>query len=511
MTAFEASAAAAPPSAAALSRLQMLLAERCGIVLLAHQQKTLPLLLQQCAAALGHATTEATVEVLARTAPDNPAWAFLLARLTVGESFFFRDQAQMTLLRSVLLPGLIARKRQAAQAGGEKCLRIWSAGCAGGQEIHTVALLLRPLLPDIDDWQLHLLGTDINPEVLATAREGRFREWSFRSTPPEILQACFSPPDSKGQRQLLAPWRQPVRFLPLNLAEARYPSPENGTEALDLILCRNVFIYLSPEVIAQVMQRFAACLVPEGALLLGASDPLLFTPDTFALQAEGPSTYLRRVATGTPRAEPFSPVATTPPRPPTQPPLGDAAVQAALQALGLGVKAPAQAAPAHPQPRSPGTPRPLAVPAPASPELPGATSPKHTATGPEAHALRQEARQLADLGRLDDAQRLCQTLLAADPTDVEAQVLLGWVQTERGALPEAEAAFRKALFLDSAALEVHAHLGRLLLRMGKREPGIKALKNALALAQRAAPGPASTALMATLQQELAMAVQGTAV
>ena len=95
------------------------------------------------------------------------ALVFLLTRITVGESSFFRIAEHMAFLRNTWLPTIIERRR----AEGKLTLRIWSAGCSVGEEIYTMALLLHEAIPDISRWRLTLLGTDINED--AVARAGR--------------------------------------------------------------------------------------------------------------------------------------------------------------------------------------------------------------------------------------------------------------------------------------------------------------------------------------------------
>ena len=92
----------------------------------------------------------------------HPLWRSIIQSLTVGETYFFRNQAHLKALRDSVLPDLIARRRKV----GGRHLRIWSAGCATGEEPYTIAMMLHDLLPDIEAWSIDLLATDINEEFL---------------------------------------------------------------------------------------------------------------------------------------------------------------------------------------------------------------------------------------------------------------------------------------------------------------------------------------------------------
>src|SRR5215467_13420224 len=100
----------------------------------------------------------ALLATLSRTATTDPLWQALIDIVTVGETYFFRNEAQFQALRSEIFPPLIARRRES----GNKYLRLWCAGCATGEEPYSLAILLRELLPDYRTWHITLLATDIN-------------------------------------------------------------------------------------------------------------------------------------------------------------------------------------------------------------------------------------------------------------------------------------------------------------------------------------------------------------
>lgn len=186
-------------------------------------------------------------------------WQQVVQALTVPESFFMRDKGQMQILQQHILPELIQRNRQHRQ------LRIWSAGCSTGEEPYSLALLLRDLLPDAQDWDLLILGTDINDKVLTKARSGLYTRWSLRDVGQDVLR--FFQPAAQGMLLLDAAIRGQVTFRRANLLQTPFPDLEINN--IDLILCRNVFIYFDPEAITTVLEKFTQTLQPNGYLLTG--------------------------------------------------------------------------------------------------------------------------------------------------------------------------------------------------------------------------------------------------
>jgi len=183
--------------------------------------------------------------------------------LTVGETYFFREPRGFSLLCEY------ARERLAADPQAQ--LRLWSAGCCTGEEPYSMAMALREALPALDPRQVSILGTDLNPASLAHAEAGLYRQWSFRRTEP-ALRARYFTPAGPGLHALARTVREQVRFAPLNLAQPLYPSAANGTTGIDIIFCRNVLMYFSRPLMAQVIARLRACLVDGGWLVVNPSE-----------------------------------------------------------------------------------------------------------------------------------------------------------------------------------------------------------------------------------------------
>ena len=193
-------------------------------------------------------------------------WERIIEPLTNNESYFFRDKGQIALLRDRILPELI----EANQA--TRKLRIWSAGCSTGEEAFTLAFLVDDLLHQTKDasneqWEVSILGTDIDQSALDIARRGIFGAWSFRMVDPAIRRKYFS---RHADDWLVSPViRSLVKFLPCNLASDSFPGIRGMADGMDLILCRNVFIYFEPKVISRVLIKFSQSLREGGYLMTG--------------------------------------------------------------------------------------------------------------------------------------------------------------------------------------------------------------------------------------------------
>jgi chemotaxis protein methyltransferase CheR len=182
----------------------------------------------------------------------------IIVNLTIGETYFFRDTQLYAALEQEVLPDIIARCRK------HRSIRIWSAACCTGEEPYSIALLLHRLIPDLKEWKVSIMGTDVNPTFLQKAKKAQYKTWSFRTTPPPIIDRYFK--KNKELFTLLPEIQKMVRFAPLNLVEDLYPDPSKGLVEFDLILCHNVFIYFSKSQIKKTIHLLTKSLVNEGWL-----------------------------------------------------------------------------------------------------------------------------------------------------------------------------------------------------------------------------------------------------
>src|SRR5690606_9548967 len=206
----------------ALKAIQDRLEQSSGLSFRGHQGERLVAVIEATAREEG-----ASLDALAaRLAADRVLVDELVARLVVHESHFLRDRSQMDLIRSVLAD--LARTTSHR-------IRIWSAGCAGGEEAHTLALLgVEAGLGG----RLRVLGTDVSAPAIERARAGRYSAWSLRSVPDDVAARWFH--HHAGTMVVREDARSLVRFEVRNLLD-----PPGGR--FDLVLCRNVLMYLTPD------------------------------------------------------------------------------------------------------------------------------------------------------------------------------------------------------------------------------------------------------------------------
>lgn len=277
-----------PPLHSALSerqyaRIWALVRERSGLELKRLRRSDLERALLDAISASGADGLEELYGLMCAE-PTSPALQALLDALVIGESHFFRSGPQFNALSARVLPELIAKRRDSRR------LRIWSAGCSAGQEPYSVAILLERLLPDIDDWQLLILASDVSRSALEQARRGAYRRWSFREVAPEIERDYFI--ERGRERELLPRVRRRVSFASLNLADDRYPSPATNTVGMDLVLCRNVLIYFNEAASAGVLRRLGEAVCDGGWLVLGQAEAANATCEGFdARRVEGTILY----------------------------------------------------------------------------------------------------------------------------------------------------------------------------------------------------------------------------
>jgi len=449
------------------------LQQRTGIVVQDHQLQKLHQTVHNACQRFHLPDPDAYLLALQANSEFSSEFEYLISGITVGESYFFRDESQMTFLRQVYFPQVIAQRR----AQGNLSLRIWSAGCSAGQEIYSIAIMLQELLPDIADWRLDLLGTDINSEVLTKAMKGRYSAWSLRAISDEHQQRYFQ--KIQDYYLLDGDIRKMARFAYLNLSDDCYPSILNGIHSLDLILCRNVFIYLQHPMIDRVVEKMRDSLCYEAILMLGATDTFSFTTPDLTIYNQGFVHYYRKAVAECPELPLYHDVE------PEQ-----FIDRSALPDISADTKE--------------------AKPSVSNPDYSDTTdrtfdheaaielihqekwldlldSTAVVAEADNGRLLQYRAKALANLGRLDEASECCNRALSLNATDKHTYFIHGLVLQELGQMAEAETAFNKTLYLDRYCVEAYYQLGLLMIRSGRTKAGIRNLENAQREAERRDP------------------------
>jgi chemotaxis protein methyltransferase CheR len=202
--------------------------------------------------------------LMAKDLKSRQEWEIFFSLLTNNESYFFRDEQQIKLLRDRIFPELIDRNQNT------KTLRICSSGCSTGEEPYSLAILMKELIPDLWQWNVTILGIDIDRHALTEAKKGIYGSWSFRGVSQSIQQQYFQ---MINDRYHLSPEiKNMVQFQSVNLVRDVFPQTHTELREMDLIICRNVFIYFDKEAIANVLEKLDRTLKPLGYLLTGHTE-----------------------------------------------------------------------------------------------------------------------------------------------------------------------------------------------------------------------------------------------
>ena len=365
----------------------------------------------------------------------------LTAELTVGESFFFRNEGHFRALREQVLPDIFRANAAHRQ------IRIWSAGCATGEEPYSLSILLDQQLADGAPWRTFILGTDLNLAFLERARQARYRQWSFRQTDIHQDRRYFS---SDGEWSILSPrLREHVRFAYLNLVKDVYPSALTGTLGLDLIVFRNVAIYLKPEVTKAIIERFRRALRPGGWLLLGEVELSLADTQGFEARQFEQATFFQKPAGSARESEPYAPLL-----------LPNATGAIAIPSAPM---VPAWGPLPWKDVGKPG-------------------SPADKQSGPAAKkTLWDQVERCLYLGEFAEAERVLEGCLREDPLLLPAQLLKAGFAEEAGDLAAAEQAYRRALYIDRHCALAHFHLALVLKQRGLAPEARRSLETTLQL------------------------------
>lgn len=404
-------------------------------------------LLRRAAQTAGHSSVETYLDTLLAAPLPEGQFEVLARTLTIGETYFFREPKIFELIAEHFVPGVLA-----ARPGQAQRLRVWSAGCCTGEEAYTLAILfdrLRPLLPvGAPD----LLATDINQQFLRRARAGVYRSWSFRGSPAWLQQEYFTRGESESF-ELRADIRRAVQFEPLNLAAFNYPAEENQTRAMDLILCRHVLMYFSPEQFARAVHHLAQCLVEGGWLVLSAAEVShVSDPDLDRLRIGEATVFVKRIK----RHRRLEAAAR---------PWGQREWEAVAPSLVAGGE---ESAARH--------------------EFAMSVTPEPAvAVEPEAADPLGIARLQASQGELAAALAICDRLVDEDKLNPVTHYLRATILQEQGVLAEAEAALKRVLYLEPDFIAAHVSLANLARSSGRFMEAGRHLRNALTLVARVPP------------------------
>jgi chemotaxis protein methyltransferase CheR len=396
----------------------------------------------------------------------------LAGHLTVGETYFFREKRTFEVLADSVLPELIRLRRNRGRR-----LRLWSAACSTGEEPYSLAILLHQLIPDLANWNVTILATDINQKFLRKAAGGVYGDWSFRESPSGFRERYFHPVGN-GRYEIAPEVKKLVTFAQVNLVEEFYPTLATDTNAMDVIFCRNVLMYFTPAQAAKVVHNLRCALVEDGWLAVSPCEASQTLFSRFA-PANFPGAILYRK-----HAEQ---VQIAPPRPP---PLWSEPAPFATPAFEMPLleKQPAE----EPcQPTAPPTPFAVAKSlynqgryADAAETLLNSIAARAPPNPPVFSLL---VRALANQGELAEALEWCDRWVAADKLDASGHYLRAVVLQELGDREQSRRSLQRAVYLRPDMALAHFALGNLSRAGGRNDEADKHFTNASRLLKACQP------------------------
>jgi chemotaxis protein methyltransferase CheR len=405
----------------------------------------------------------------------------LASRLTVGETYFFREKRSLEVFEKDIMPELIR-----ARAGAGRAIRIWSAGCATGEEPYSVAIVLSKLM-GLKKLNVEILATDLNSKSLLKASQGMYGEWSFRGIPPGVRSSYFETVE-EGRWAIAPAIKKMVTFAQLNLIDDAYPPVSHCPNGFDVILCRNVLMYLTPEGMKKVIQQLYRCLAADGWLIVSPTETSQELFSEFATVSFGDVTFYRKSAPRLPTtlALPVYVAARSSVQPerifeapePTRTSSlhtsqEDSHSAARLQNTALPTVSYNHALALYEQGCYEEVER----------VIPALLSDG----GDHASARLLLARAYANQGKLPAALVVCDKAIAADKMAARAYYLRGIILQEQGCLPEALLAFKQTVYAEPEFMLGHFALGSLALKQRRLKQSEKHFANVLLLLARYQP------------------------
>ena len=387
----------------------------------------------------------------------------LAAHLTISETYFWREPQVFSALTDFILPELLKSKKN-----GEKSIRIWSAGCSTGEEPYSIAIALHKTIPEIGDWNITIMATDINPRALSKAMNGTYGAWSFRNSPAWLKSNYFLHKEDR-QYEIIPEIKKMVTFTCLSLAEM---SAISNANTMDIIFCRNVLMYFTPDWISKIANSFFQELTENGWFVVSSCE-LSFQvfPQFTAVNFPGAVLYRKGKngsvhslsAEAIPMVDFYT--STFQPIQPVQPvqfpstPFNPARTTDVIQSGGPSTLFnPLQSSSTLQQPQT----------------IPEETSADKIFS----------VRLLADQGHLEEALSTCNGAIACYKLSPGLYFLRASILQELGKSSEAIVSLKQAIYIDPEYIMGHFTLGNLFIRQGNTRNAKRYFKNVLDLLSR---------------------------
>lgn len=351
----------------------------------------------------------------------------LLDLITIGETFFFRNEPQFEALMKYVLPEIVQNKMYSA----DKSIKIWSAGCSRGTEPYSIAIAVMQAVASYQNWNISILGTDINRNVLIRAKEAVYNERDISLLPPEYLCKYFK---KDGKNYILnEDVKKLVEFKFYNLVKGPFNLPE--FQNLDIIFCRNVIIYFNSKTINQVITNFYNSLNPNGYLFLGHAENLWQIPNKFTT-IEFPNTFLYKKILHQIKKEIIEPFIAVP--------------DIHLEKLSRQIK----------------------------------QKDKLESSEKSEHAHLAKAIFLANQAKYNEAIAELKKIIQFDNLHSEAYYLYGVLAYKIGNFKEAEEQFKKVIYIEPDTVLAYYNLGNIYLYQKKFKQAQRELNNTIRLLEK---------------------------
>ena len=264
------------------NRFRALMLERCGIRVPDKKKLLLKNRIGKRLRALNYDSFSKYFDYVSTDEGGRAELDNMWSAITTNQTYFFREPHHFDALRKHVLRQLETRRNETRK------VRVWSAGCSSGQEVYTLAAILLDYFNDDPSWQVSVLGTDIDGEMLARAVAGRYPAEAKREIPAKYMLRYFAA--SNGTVEVRDALRRVVSFRQQNLRE-----PASWMQKVDVIFCRNVIMYLDKQFRIELSALFHRRLRDDGYLFLGSSESLQGQPRIFETVKLGKTLAYRKV------------------------------------------------------------------------------------------------------------------------------------------------------------------------------------------------------------------------
>ena len=471
-------------------RFKAFVADRCGLYFKDHDLKNLENAIIERARVSAVNSAEEYYEKVTVSKDKETEFRELLNLLTINHTYFFRNEPHFRALREKILPEIVERKcRKAAltkkTSGNENVkpsLRVWSAGCSTGEEAYSIAMVVRDIIEDPDDWDVEIYASDASTSALSRARKAVYAPNTMKLLSREYQDKFFvKKGNAKGLKQyeLIDEIKKMVHFDYLNLMGENFP------QKFDIIFCRNVVIYFELETVVALMNRFHSSLNDLGTMFIGYSETLQFMPDKFKMKNwEDAIFYGKTKSASRFDTKVFPETAMISPQAEAEKIISEraAAELCAEEKVSEEKK--------------------VALSKKIKSLLVEITKALYLKKYDRAFSLIREAEEVdknaprphylaaeiyANQGRFPEAKDQLEVVLKLDALFVPAHYLFGTIYTEEEDLEQAKVSLKRALYLDKNFSLAYYSLANIHRKEGKHDDAVRAYRNTLKVLSQGAP------------------------